>query len=159
MARTVSTVALDKSNYMGASYSYLMSRRGAFRAAQWTEANGIKQGLDMLYAFQIPMRVMETVPHIVFSQREDSNIQRSEDSFDIPSISVAQIAAKFSKVTNKKCTSQVQYTVPYGLTMILTRAHLDPRCVAFSSAGEIFYACEPDDMVDQTGQDMFVRIE
>jgi len=133
-------VPLDKNSYMGASFSYTITREGARKAYSWCTENGIKHGIDMIYAFQVPMDCFETRPHLVHSQMADSNIQFSQDALDIPSVSVQSVVDSFRRVPNVRIDAAPAYFVPRSLHLMLTRAHLDKRCVAVDSRGGVYYA-------------------
>lgn len=132
-------VPLNKSQYMGASFSYTITREGARKAYTWCTENGIKHGIDMIYAFQVPMDCFETRPHLVHSQMADSNIQFSQDALDIPSVSVQSVVDSFRRVPNVRIDAEPEYFVPTQIHLMLTRAHLDRRCVAVDSRGGVYY--------------------
>jgi GR25 family glycosyltransferase involved in LPS biosynthesis len=98
-----STIILDSNNitiedfnnekYIGGFFSYIITKKGAFKMIDYIEKNGIKHGIDYLIKINDELNVFEVNPNIVYSEwvrslndNVDTNIQKNLEVFDFNKI-------------------------------------------------------------------------
>lgn len=90
---TFSIIPCNRDNYLGGTFSYIITKNGAQKMLEYIEKNGIKHGIDYLLKINKNLNVYEVYPNIVFSKwvsdinsNIDSDIQKDVECFDFDHI-------------------------------------------------------------------------
>jgi GR25 family glycosyltransferase involved in LPS biosynthesis/tetratricopeptide (TPR) repeat protein len=82
-------VELRKDLYMGGTFMYSITKKGAEAFLKYTEVNGIRHGIDYMMKIATGIELYETQPHIAFSDvydstesKTDTDIQNNYSCFD-----------------------------------------------------------------------------
>jgi GR25 family glycosyltransferase involved in LPS biosynthesis len=84
-------IDLDRNNYMGGLFGYIIHKSGAQKMIDYIDKNNIQHGIDYLIKINNELKLSVIEPNIVFSNcatnnnNVDSNIQRNYESFDFHS--------------------------------------------------------------------------
>jgi len=83
-----SIVNLDRNNYMGGLFGYVITKSGAKKMIEYIERNNMKHGIDYIIKINNNIKLSVIEPNIVLSQCAtntndvDSNIQRNYEGFN-----------------------------------------------------------------------------
>jgi GR25 family glycosyltransferase involved in LPS biosynthesis len=85
----INILNLDRSIFIGGTFSYIVTRRGSENMLKYIRKNGVKHGIDYLFKINEELEILETSPHIILSDwvtttnfQVDSDIQKDFDTFD-----------------------------------------------------------------------------
>lgn len=85
--------SFNKTKYIGGTFSYIITKKGALKMINYIEKHGIKHGIDYLIKINSDLSIFELNPSIVYSDwvkelnsHVDSNIQKDFDGFDLNKI-------------------------------------------------------------------------
>jgi GR25 family glycosyltransferase involved in LPS biosynthesis len=80
---------LDRDVFIGGTFSYIVTRRGAENILKYIKENGVRHGIDYLFKINKDLVIMETAPHLIISDwvstqtmQVDSDIQKDHDRFE-----------------------------------------------------------------------------
>jgi len=83
----------NNKNYVGGTFSYIITKKGARNAIDYAHKTGIKHGIDYFMKIIPDLNIFETSPHIVYSEwvrskndNVDTDIQKDYECFDFTSI-------------------------------------------------------------------------
>jgi len=79
--------------YIGGTFGYIITKKGAFKMLDYIQKNGIKHGIDYVIKINTHLNIYEINPNIVYSDwlrnmndNVDTNIQKDFEVFDINTI-------------------------------------------------------------------------
>ena len=71
-------VELQKNLYMGGTFMYSITKKGAAAFLKYTEVNGIKHGIDYMMKIATGIELYETQPHLAYSDVYDSTVSTTD---------------------------------------------------------------------------------
>jgi GR25 family glycosyltransferase involved in LPS biosynthesis len=131
--------SLNKSLYIGGTFSYSINKVGAKKLVDYIEKNGIKHGIDYLMKIMPGLNSCETQPHLMFSEWSeagtpavDTDIQNNYQALDFNNM----IEDQFEFIPRlDQIGNDIYYERGLSLTDSMLKAIKDPNCQGFNTLG------------------------
>jgi GR25 family glycosyltransferase involved in LPS biosynthesis len=138
-------ISLDKTLYIGGTFSYSINKKGAKILIDYIENNGIKHGIDYVMKIIPLLNSFECQPHLTFSewnengQNVDSDIQNIYDGLDFTNIKKnlysENIEEYFVFIPNLDQNGNDLYYHKKSLNELKIIALQDDKCIGFNTLG------------------------
>jgi GR25 family glycosyltransferase involved in LPS biosynthesis len=146
-----SIILCNRDNYLGGTFSYIITKNGAQKMLTYIENNGIKHGIDYVIKINKNLNMYEVYPNIVFSKwvsngcsNIDSDIQKDIECFNFDNIENIIIKKdedylndniNFIFIPNLDHQDNDIYFNKLSLDEKFKHAEQDPNCSGFNTLG------------------------
>jgi GR25 family glycosyltransferase involved in LPS biosynthesis len=137
-------IPTNKNQYVGGTFSYIITKNGAKKMLDYIDNNGIKHGIDYLFKINQSLNIYEVYPNIVFSKwvsndnnDVDSDIQKEFECFDFDTIDdiTNNKNINFIFIPNLDHHDDDIYFSEISLDEKFKLAEKDPNCIGFNTLG------------------------
>ena len=162
-----SPIPLDRGKYVGGTYAYVITKRGAQKLMEYIRKNGIKHGIDYVMKIVPELHCLNAQPHLVLSDwvrpgtesQVDSDIQRDFGQLK-PWVPDDWVFCEGVDMVN--CDIQrVDHRQPHSL--MLKAAAAVPGCVAVNTLGftkhRVVFPLKSTPWLNGPGTGLYIRKE
>jgi len=168
-AEITNVMPLDKTLYIGGTFSYSINKIGAKILTEYIQKNGIKHGIDYVMKIIPLLNSYECQPHLTFSewnesgQNIDSDIQNIYDGLNFTNIEENiyknNLEEYFVFIPNLDQGGNDLYFKKKSLSELATIALQDKNCVGFNTLG--FFKNRIDELTSskyfKEGDGMYIK--
>jgi GR25 family glycosyltransferase involved in LPS biosynthesis len=125
---------LNKSLYIGGTFSYFITKNGAKKMLDYIEKNGVQHGIDYVIKINDNVNCYETQPLLFFSKwNEDSEVIDSDIQYDNTSILFNE--DEFIFIPYQDQLGNDMYYKKDSIVNLMDEAIKDKNCVGFNTLG------------------------